>query len=58
LFEATTAFAGPLYGVDPFDQPGVEEAKRLAFAALGRPGYEALRAELEKVPKPDPKYVL
>ena len=58
LLEATTAFAGPLYGVDPFDQPGVEEAKRLAFAALGRPGYEALRAELEKVPKPDPKYVL
>jgi glucose-6-phosphate isomerase len=39
LLEATTAFAGPLYGVDPFDQPGVEEAKRLAFAALGRPGF-------------------
>jgi glucose-6-phosphate isomerase len=58
LLEAATAFAGPLYGVDPFDQPGVEEAKRLAFAALGRPGYEALRAELEKVPKPDPRYVL
>ncbi|HEY5935223.1 MAG TPA: hypothetical protein VIU61_11325, partial [Kofleriaceae bacterium] len=58
LLEAATAFAGPLYGIDPFDQPGVEEAKRLAFAALGRPGYEALRAELEKVPKPDPRYVL
>ena len=40
LLEAATAFAGPLYGVDPFDQPGVEEAKRLAYAALGRPGYE------------------
>jgi glucose-6-phosphate isomerase len=40
LFEAATAFAGPLYGVDPYDQPGVEEAKRLAFAALGRAGYE------------------
>jgi glucose-6-phosphate isomerase len=39
LLEAATAYAGPLYGVDPFDQPGVEEAKRLAFAALGRPGY-------------------
>ena len=58
LLEAATAFAGPLYGVDPFDQPGVEEAKRLAFAALGRPGYESLRAELDQVPKPDPKYVL
>jgi len=58
LLEAATAFAGPLYGVDPFDQPGVEEAKRLAFAALGRPGYEALKLEMSKAPGPDPKYVL
>lgn len=42
LLEAATAYAGPLYGVDPFDQPGVEEAKRLAYAALGRSGYEEL----------------
>src|SRR5688572_2029111 len=58
LLEAATAFAGPLYGVDPFDQPGVEEAKRLAFAALGRPGYEALGLEMSKAPGPEPKYVL
>ena len=38
LLEATTALAGPLYGVNPFDQPGVEEAKQLAYAALGGPG--------------------
>jgi len=43
LLMAATAFAGPLYGVDPFDQPGVEEAKQLAYAALGRPGFEHLR---------------
>ncbi|MEZ4367424.1 MAG: hypothetical protein R2939_14290 [Kofleriaceae bacterium] len=47
LLEAATAFAGPLYGVDPFDQPGVEEAKRLTFASLGRAGYDAERAQLE-----------
>ncbi|HVK87530.1 MAG TPA: glucose-6-phosphate isomerase [Kofleriaceae bacterium] len=58
LLEAATAYAGPLYGVDPFDQPGVEEAKRLAFAALGRPGYEQQRDELSRMPGPDPKYVL
>jgi len=58
LLEATTAFAGPLYGVDPFDQPGIEEAKRLAFAALGRPGYESLKLEMSKYPGPDPRYVL
>jgi glucose-6-phosphate isomerase len=28
--EAMTAYAGGLYGVDPFDQPGVEAGKRIA----------------------------
>ena len=39
LYEAATAFAGELYGVDAFDQPGVEAGKRLAFGLLGREGY-------------------
>ncbi len=39
FFQAATAFAGPMLSVDPFDQPGVEEAKVLAFAALGRDGF-------------------
>lgn len=49
LLEAATAYAGPLYGVDPFDQPGVEEAKRLAYAALGRSGYEQLAEGLPPI---------
>ncbi len=57
LLEAATAYAGPLYEVDPFDQPGVEEAKRLAFAALGRAGYEVDAAVLREAPSPDPRYV-
>jgi glucose-6-phosphate isomerase len=44
LLEAATAFAGELLDVDAFDQPGVEEGKRLAFGLLGRQGYEAQRA--------------
>jgi glucose-6-phosphate isomerase len=56
LLEAATAFAGPLYGVDPFDQPGVEEAKRLTFAAFGRPGYEAQRDQIA-APTGDGPYV-
>ena len=43
LFEAATAFAGELLDIDAFDQPGVEEGKRLAFGLLGRKGYEAQR---------------
>jgi glucose-6-phosphate isomerase len=58
LLEAATAFAGPLYGVDPYDQPGVEDAKRRAFGALGRAGFEEIGAELRAAPAPDPRYVL
>src|SRR5262249_21348712 len=35
LFEAASLFAGPMYGVDPIGEPGVEEQKRLVLAALG-----------------------
>jgi glucose-6-phosphate isomerase len=40
LYEAATALAGELYGIDAFDQPGVELGKRLAFGLLGRSGYD------------------
>ncbi|HTC25043.1 MAG TPA: glucose-6-phosphate isomerase [Gemmatimonadales bacterium] len=40
-FQLATGFAGAWYGVDPFDQPGVELGKRLTYAAMGRPGFEA-----------------
>ncbi|NLY94807.1 MAG: glucose-6-phosphate isomerase [Myxococcales bacterium] len=43
FFEAATAFAGRLYGVDAFGQPGVELGKRLASALLGRAGFESER---------------
>ena len=39
FFQLATGFAGAWYGVDPFDQPGVELGKRITFAAMGRPGY-------------------
>lgn len=47
LFEHATAFAGGLYNVDPFDQPGVEFGKNYAYAMMGRKGYEALKAEIK-----------
>ena len=34
--EAMTAYAGGLYGVDPFDQPGVEAGKRIARDLLAK----------------------
>ena len=39
--------SGYILGVNPFDQPGVEAYKKNMFALLGKPGNEALKAELE-----------
>jgi glucose-6-phosphate isomerase len=58
LLELGTAYAGGLYGVDAFDQPGVEAGKRYAQGLLGRPGYEAYRDELSRAAAPDPDLVL
>lgn len=41
LFEFQTALSGELYGIDAFDQPGVEAGKIAAYALMGRAGYEA-----------------
>jgi len=42
LFEVMTAIAGGLYGIDPFDQPGVEHGKVLTYGAMGRAGFPNL----------------
>lgn len=47
FFEKACAVSGYLLGVNPFDQPGVESYKKNMFALLGKPGYEAKKAELE-----------
>jgi glucose-6-phosphate isomerase len=41
FFQLATGYAGVWYGVDPFDQPGVELGKQLTYAAMGRPGFPA-----------------
>ena len=47
FFEFACAISGLLIGVNPFDQPGVEDYKKNMFALLGKPGTEERRAELE-----------
>jgi glucose-6-phosphate isomerase len=39
FYQIATGYAGEWYGIDPFDQPGVELGKKLTYAAMGRPGY-------------------
>jgi len=48
MLEVQTAFAGKLYGINAFDQPGVEAGKVNTYALLGRAGYEARRAEINE----------
>ncbi len=37
--EYATAYAGELYDINTFDQPGVDYGKRLTFSMMGRDGY-------------------
>ncbi len=47
FFEKACAISGYMLGVNPFDQPGVESYKKNMFALLGKPGFEAEKANLE-----------
>ena len=47
FFEKACAISGYLLGVNPFDQPGVEQYKANMQALLGKPGLEELRAALQ-----------
>ena len=58
LFEVQTAFAGELLNLNAFDQPGVEEGKNATYALLGKPGYDAKKAELEAAPKKQEDYII
>jgi glucose-6-phosphate isomerase len=37
--QVQTTVAGSLYGVNAFDQPGVEAGKQITYSRMGRPGY-------------------
>lgn len=39
FFELACAMSGKILGVNPFNQPGVEEYKKNMFQLLGKPGY-------------------
>ncbi|MDQ6716891.1 MAG: glucose-6-phosphate isomerase [Gemmatimonadota bacterium] len=58
FLEIATAYAGQLYGVDAFNQPGVELGKQFAYAQLGRPGADAAKKEWESLPKADPRWII
>lgn len=48
FFEKACGISAYMLGVNPFDQPGVEDYKKNMFALLGKPGFEQQGEELRK----------
>ena len=49
FFEKAVAIGGYMLGINPFDQPGVEEYKKNMFALLEKPGYESETKKLNEL---------
>jgi glucose-6-phosphate isomerase len=47
MLEFQTAFAGELYALDAFNQPGVELGKKMTYGLMGRKGYEEFAKKLK-----------
>ena len=48
FYEYLTAVTGHMMGIDPFDQPGVEQGKKYTYGLMGRAGYADEAAEVKK----------
>lgn len=60
FFQMATAYAGELFDIDAFNQPGVEESKIASYAVLGNENEKYLKKRREMTGKPEAKkeYVL
>ena len=58
MYEHKTTMLGTLFGINAFDQPGVEEGKNATYAMFGRPGYEEKKKELDERPAKKDKYII
>lgn len=58
FFQMMTAYAGELYNIDAFNQPGVEEGKNATYAIFGRRGFENKAAEVEALPQKRSSYCM
>jgi len=56
LLEVVTVAAAFLFGVNAFDQPGVEGGKQTTYGLMGRPGFEDYRREFTESSPPLEKY--
>jgi glucose-6-phosphate isomerase len=57
MLELATAYIGEMFGIDTYNQPGVEGGKNATYAMFGRSGYEEKKKELESAPAKKPQYI-
>ena len=58
FFELETAYAGEMFNIDAYNQPGVEGGKNATYALLGRKGYEDKKIEINNAPKKSDKFII
>ncbi len=58
MFELATLAEGYLMGINPLDQPGVEEYKKFMFGNLGRPDMARYKEEFDARPKAALEFVI
>ena len=56
LLEVVTVAAASLFGVNAFDQPGVEGGKQTTYGLMGRRGFENYHREFAEAPPALEKY--
>lgn len=58
FYQFIVPIIGLAVNIDPFNQPGVEEAKDFAYGLMNREGYEEKKSQLEKIYKKDEKFTI
>ena len=53
-----TAYAGAMFNIDAYNQPGVEGGKNATYALFGRKGYEAKAEEMRNAKADLEKYII
>ena len=56
--QLVTAYAGKLYKVNPYNQPGVEAGKRATFGLMGKKGYEKEVADITNAITKDKRWII
>ena len=58
LMQLQTAYAGAMFNIDAYNQPGVEGGKNATYALFGRKGYEAKAEEMRNAKADLSKYII